>query len=174
MNCRGGSHGGCQNTYLPFKLTIENGNMDAIRLFVEFGADFDEVCLDDDDGNTVLHLAAQNEDCNVLEFALSKHDINRSNLHGVSPLHFAFLDWLANVEMLIKHGADVNYPKHNMPLFDAVSSRSCREHNEEYIEVLLDSGADINCKIGKNQKVDILALALDPSIRDDTIYKLTS
>ncbi|KAJ6644845.1 Ankyrin repeat domain-containing protein 50, partial [Pseudolycoriella hygida] len=72
--------------------------------------DDDKVNLEDQNGNTLLHLAAYKGESNIVEFLLSKGaEVNARNLQGRSPLISAALAEHYNiVEFLLSKGASVN------------------------------------------------------------------
>ncbi|KAJ8679512.1 hypothetical protein QAD02_015299 [Eretmocerus hayati] len=167
-------YGECGNYYMPFKAVFEDGHMDAVDLFLEYGANIEDICVDDEFENTILHLAARNEDSSVLEFALKArpNDIDKICVTGLSPLSVAVIHNIpGNVELLLKNGADVNClaveKSRHGPLYLAVTMVY-----KECVQILLDNGAAIDYKTKTNEDVSILASALTSYPNDHSAYKL--
>lgn len=68
----------------------------------------------DQDGNSVIHLATMNNDVDVLNKLLqfakqSNYNINNFNFEGLTPLMVAILnEKLEDIQALLKYGADPN------------------------------------------------------------------
>ncbi len=90
----------------------------SIGILTSLGATLDTKTLD---GNTLMHFAAKEQDTMVMDTLAMKHGLtaNVRNLHGETPLMFAFRDrpWaptngagshVATVDWLVKHGVDIN------------------------------------------------------------------
>ncbi len=69
---------------------------------------------------------------------------------GATALHSASVTRLANIQLLLEHGADPNARKRNgsTPLFDVVASAGGVDDDQriEAAKVLLEAGADVNAK----------------------------
>lgn len=127
-----------------------------IRLLIEKGADVNAQAKD---GMTALHQMAANQDLAGIEFLLSKkadpnlkiHDSVNYSTNGFTPLHFQLgaygmrlgstsaADRIAGVDLLLKHGAEVNAKdaKGNTPLHLAAVYG-----DPEIVSALLTRGAD--------------------------------
>ena len=90
-------------------IAVVTTNLAIIQLFFDNGADISNI---DIQGDTLFHTAAIHGTVEVLEyfFNTKQFDINERNLSdGCTPLHVAASNGkVANVEFLIKHGADTN------------------------------------------------------------------
>ena len=118
---------------------------------LELGAD---VLAPDDQGNTPLHRATQNEDASVLAVLLDAGaDLEARNQPGHTPLHSAVGNGnLAAMSALLAAGADTEADAgrfYGTPLTYAATriTGSVKERNEvtiTLIEALLEAGADVN------------------------------
>ncbi|EQB89804.1 hypothetical protein J2Z44_001690 [Clostridium punense] len=100
----------------------------------------------DTSGYSLLHVAAEQNNKDILEFLLNKGldvNISRKNDNGhVTPLHRAVnKNLIENVTWLLNHGAkiDAGIGIHATPLIEAAFNGSL-----EMIELLVKSGANIN------------------------------
>ncbi|EAX93779.1 ankyrin repeat protein, putative [Trichomonas vaginalis G3] len=108
--------------------------------FFSLGANINQC---DQFGETALHLAAQNNNKELIEFLLSHGvNINEPDNEGITALHKAA--WSYNketVELLLSHGANINdkddYGEHVLHI-------AVWKANAELIELLLSHGANIN------------------------------
>ena len=112
----------------------------------------------DDEGNSLLYVAASKNQLGKIRFLLEKGaNVNFKNERGVSPLNVACdKNNLEAVKLLINDGADVNIRTNrgNTPLSCAASGKGCTlvsavAFNQVYdftdvAEILLDNGADVN------------------------------
>ena len=89
-------------------------NLEIIQLLLDKGAKISNI---DIQGDTLFHTAANKGTVEVLEyfFNTKQFDINEQNLSdGCTPLHLAVSNGkLANVEFLIKHGANTKAVRHD-------------------------------------------------------------
>ena len=111
-----------------------------------------------DEGNSLLYVAASKNQLGKISFLLNKGaDVNFKNERGATPLNVACdKTALDAVQLLIDGGADVNTRTNrgNTPLSCAASGKGCtllttHAFNTTYdftnvAEILLDNGADVN------------------------------
>ena len=111
-----------------------------------------------DEGNSLLYVAASKNQLGKISFLLNKGaDVNFKNERGASPLNVACdRTALDAIQLLIDGGADVNTRTNrgNTPLSCAASGKGCTlvntyAFNTTYdftnvAEILLDNGADVN------------------------------
>jgi ankyrin repeat protein len=112
----------------------------------------------DDEGNSLLYVAASKNQLGKISFLLNKGaNVNFKNERGATPLNVA-CDKIAldAIQLLIDGGADVNTRTNrgNTPLSCAASGKGCTlvntfAFNTTYdftnvAEILLDNGADVN------------------------------
>ena len=111
-----------------------------------------------DEGNSLLYVAASKNQLNKIRFLLEKGaNVNFKNERGATPLNVACdRTALDAVQLLIDGGADVNTRTNrgNTPLSCAASGKGCTllntyAFNTTYdftnvAEILLDNGADVN------------------------------
>ena len=112
----------------------------------------------DDEGNSLLYVAASKNQLGKISFLLNKGaNVNFKNERGATPLNVA-CDRIAldAIQLLIDGGADVNTRTNrgNTPLSCAASGKGCTlvntfAFNTTYdftnvAEILLDNGADVN------------------------------
>ena len=111
-----------------------------------------------DEGNSLLYVAASKNQLGKISFLLNKGaDVNFKNERGASPLNVACdRTALDAIQLLIDGGADVNTrtTRGNTPLSCAASGKGCTlvktyAFNTTYdftnvAEILLDNGADVN------------------------------
>ncbi|XP_053594089.1 uncharacterized protein LOC103577382 [Microplitis demolitor] len=120
---------------------------------------FENVDFQDIDGKTPLHLAVQNLRLKTVKLLL-KHNANANVVDKkmwtplLCAIHIPYQ--LAMVETLLEHKADANCINKDglTPLFIA-ASHTC----DEYIQMLLKYGADLNLKIGDSGKTALHCLA---------------
>ena len=100
-----------------------------------------------------LILAVQRRNIEVVQYLLSlepKLDINKKDIQGKSPLHYASLQSIFSlVELLVDNGADVNAYDYdgNTPIHLATYSTSTRSAS-----YLIDHGADVNAENNSDQR----------------------
>lgn len=107
-----------------------------------------------DEGNSLLYVAASKNQLGKISFLLNKGaNVNFKNERGATPLNVACdRNALDAVQLLIDEGADVNTRTNrgNTPLSCAASGKGCTiVVNTTYdftnvAEILLDNGADVN------------------------------
>ncbi len=112
----------------------------------------------DDEGNSLLYVAASKNQLSKIRFLLNKGaNVNFKNERGATPLNVACdKNALTAVQLLIDEGADVNTRTNrgSTPLTCAASGKGCTlvgsvAMNSVYdftnvAEILLDNGADVN------------------------------
>lgn len=120
-----------------------------LRFILIYGTDVKAV---DEEGLTLLHRAAYNENIGVTKFLISKGaDVNAKDNFGQTPLHRA-TSVNPNIEILkflISEGADVNAKDDNgwTPLHKAVTLGTYSKNlTIEICKLLISKGADVNTK----------------------------
>ena len=112
----------------------------------------------DDEGNSLLYVAASKNQLGKIRFLLNKGaNVNFKNERGATPLNVACdKNALDAVQLLIDEGADVNTrtTRGSTPLTCAASGKGCTlvsatafSHVYDFTnvaEILLDNGADVN------------------------------
>ena len=112
----------------------------------------------DDEGNSLLYVAASKNQLSKIRFLLNKGaNVNFKNERGTTPLNVACdKNALDAVQLLIDEGADVNTrtTRGSTPLTCAASGKGCTlvsatafSHVYDFTnvaEILLDNGADVN------------------------------
>jgi ankyrin repeat protein len=112
----------------------------------------------DDEGNSLLYVAASKNQLSKIRFLLNKGaNVNFKNERGATPLNVACdKNALDAVQLLIDEGADVNTrtTRGSTPLTCAASGKGCTlvsatafSHVYDFTnvaEILLDNGADVN------------------------------
>lgn len=101
-------------------------NLEIINLLFEYGADPN---IQDNDGNTPLHIAVENASSEIIELLISKGaDPNIQDNIGNTPLHIP-----ANYkiqELLIKHGADETIKNNQGKTWNGVVDDDFIDHEE--------------------------------------------
>lgn len=107
------------------------------------------VCKDDMNGNTPLHIAAQNGHARIMEVIINMTDdkgvLNAQNLSGNSPLHMAIeYDYYEAAKILVDAGADVDVPN-----LKGYAARKGIEGSKHYLwmPVLTDKSPDAMSKV---------------------------
>ena len=90
----------------PLVLATELGFTDIVELLLQHGAKVTET---NSKGASVLHMAAANNDTNLVRMFLPRMDINIKNNYSQTPLMFAaYGNCLEVARILLENGADVN------------------------------------------------------------------
>lgn len=114
------------------------GYIAVVRRLLERGAD---VNGKNEAGETALHLAAQNDRCNVIELLLERGaDVNAKNKLDETALHSATrYDKLSSVQLLLHNGADINARN---SFGQTAIHQAAKSGYNKVIELLLNQGAD--------------------------------
>jgi ankyrin repeat protein len=116
----------------PLQLAVKKGYLEITKKLIENGANL-KVLVDDspnsiNQGNTLLHIATQNKDIEMVKFLISdkRVNINSKNHWDFTPLHFAARSGcLEVVKLLVENGANLEaksstYYNTNTPLSLAI------------------------------------------------------
>ncbi len=130
-----------------------------VKRVLESGVDVNSV---DEDGNTVLHYAAYNDETEIAELLLSKGaNVNAVNREKETPLHMASDEGDKEiVKLLLGAGANVNAVEIDgkTPLHMAVENG-----HFEIVKLLLGAGANVNA-VSKNGTVPLHVAVEDGSM----------
>ena len=114
----------------PLVLAARQGNLDAVKVLAESGADLDKPS---GDGSTAILVAIQNGHYHVARYLVEKGaDINRANEKGWTPLYLAVKH--RNLET-----GTIPVPNQNQAF--------------DFIKVLLDRDVDVNARVGFNTEI---------------------
>ena len=137
--------------HTPLMYACRDGvRLDNIKMLIQNGAD---IQASSSNGSTVLHLASQLSNQEVVEFLLKLNEIsvNATDNHNHTPLMRACYDGgrLDNIKMLIRNGADIQASSSNgstvLHLASALS-------NQEVVEFLLKlNEISVNATDNSNQ-----------------------
>lgn len=141
--------------YTPLTLAIKNNNIDIVNVLLSNNAD---VNLPDKEGRSPLSEAISNQNKDIVNILLNHNaDVNLPNIDGLRPLSLAARN--NNIELaklLISHNADLNFVENGeatpkiIALYHGKStpiSIALYHGNYEIIELLIDSGANLNINI---------------------------
>ncbi|KAJ8684014.1 hypothetical protein QAD02_019806 [Eretmocerus hayati] len=146
--------------YTPFKVLIENGNIEAINLFIENGFNLEDCGI-----QFPLHKAAINPRKEVLHFLLNAYlvDVDAIDDRGVTALYTAVNFQRAdNVRLLVKWGASANigclkegelYPP--TVIGRTALGEAFATGESEFGRILLAAGASLDLAI-KNQDIECI------------------
>ena len=151
---------------------IKNKNYITSKKYLDKGLEY-SINIQDQDGNTPLHLASKIKNIEIIKLLLDHGAIvNIQNISGDTPLHIACSKGNADIEIikLLLHNDCINQKNSRgfTPLFI-----SCKYVNMNIIELLLQNGAceSINKKdngnetplhiAGKIQSIDLTKLLLE-------------
>ncbi|WP_353282647.1 ankyrin repeat domain-containing protein [Wolbachia endosymbiont (group A) of Pogonocherus hispidulus] len=140
--------------YTPLHSLAESGDCEAISAIITHierhypGELVKTVNVEDNHGQTLLHIAAYNGKLDVVEYLISKGaDFSAKDKLNSTPLHSAAAEAgkLDIVKYLVNRGADVNAQSKycSTPLHYAAESGEL-----DKVKCLIDKGADINAKDG--------------------------
>ena len=124
---------------------VEKGSLDIVKVLVEKGKA--DIHLRDAMGHTPFFSAAMNNQVEVMEYLVEMGaNVNEPDILNRSPLYIAsLLNYKEAVKFLLERGADGNSREVQFgftPLHAAV-----HEDNEKIIELLLNSGHDVDDRI---------------------------
>ncbi|OHT02186.1 hypothetical protein TRFO_30805 [Tritrichomonas foetus] len=124
--------------YTPISRAVQNGSIDIVKILL--GIPQIDLTILDKDENTLIHIAATNDDVEMLKLFLNLIDYNKPNRLNQTPLFLAaqqkaartikFLLTLENIDLLHR---DV---EHETPFLAAV-----RSSNVKCAQLLFDTGA---------------------------------
>ncbi|XP_018571754.1 ankyrin repeat and SOCS box protein 14-like [Anoplophora glabripennis] len=109
--------------YLGVLRAVVEENLEKVKQLIESGK---SVNINDNNGNTPLHIAVIKNNLEILEYLLSRDDlvVNVRNFKGETPLYYAVrMGRLQSATKLIQAGANVNLPNYEdvTPLHVSVS-----------------------------------------------------
>eukprot|EP00734_Pompholyxophrys_sp_LG126_P000169 Pompholyxophrys_sp_v1_NODE_27_length_3750_cov_2.904465.p4 type:complete len:255 gc:universal NODE_27_length_3750_cov_2.904465:1872-2636(+) len=129
------------------------GNLEAVRSFLENGADVNQV---DENDATALHWAAANGHLAITQLLIERGtSINHADTDSFIPLHYAVAnDRNAITQLLLERGASVD---HTNDIGDTPLRHAARYGHPRIIQILLDHSAPINQADLKNKTALTLA-----------------
>ncbi|RLU18410.1 hypothetical protein DMN91_008767 [Ooceraea biroi] len=131
----------------PLHCAVEIGHEKIARTLLKHGANVN--AIDKIYKNAALHYAAKYGHEGIVKTLLEyKADPNINTFQGLTPLHLAVQNGLEIVNILLKHGVDINAKTkiyYWTPLHYAVKSG-----HEIVVEFLLENGAEVNAKTDIN------------------------
>ena len=109
-----------------------------------------DLTFQDDDGNSYLHLAAENKNDTISLLLIKKGiDINGKNFTGNTPLHIAFMNDDTKLKnILIENGADISIKNNNNETPDEVMI------NADNISLRVSNSNDISKAMNDSIKID--------------------
>ncbi|ASQ45131.1 ankyrin repeat domain-containing protein [Legionella clemsonensis] len=117
-------------------------NLSEVQELIENGIPVD---ISLSSGETMLHLASQNDDIDMVNWLLKRNaDVNIAEDQGLTALHIAASRENNNILLLLlNHGAEVNADDHN-----GVTVLQCAIRAKKWgvVDTLLDRGANIHAK----------------------------
>lgn len=155
--------------YTPFHVALSFRPLKYVKLLLNYGADIRSVC---DNGETAVHLAAQNGHTDVMEFVLDHgFDVNCVEFNNnISALHYAAqINNSEGCELLLRHGAmvDAIYIDHlrekHTPLesclLDYLGIYERGDNTQRHVrtvEVLSEYGANVTDSGGSRSALEIV------------------
>lgn len=130
-------HADKNNTLNPLKMAIRSNSLRVVEKLIALGSD---VNLQDDEGNSLLLLAVEQQNTELAQLLLEKHaNPDLANKNGASPLTVAIKQQNhAMVALLLKHNANPDQSsKEVTPLLLAASKQDTTT-----LEMLLKKGAN--------------------------------
>ncbi|XP_019852449.1 PREDICTED: serine/threonine-protein phosphatase 6 regulatory ankyrin repeat subunit C-like [Amphimedon queenslandica] len=168
---------GCPVTNTAMKFAAQAGLISTIKFVIE-NNDIDLAdCVDEDDGQTLLHHAAEYEHTDVVELLLNgkrRVDVNCKDFFRIRPIHLAVQKGnITIVQMLVDHNADVNCKDLDgmAPLHHGFKTK-----NQPVVEHLLyycEANPDICDKDNKSIlyfAIDIIHYLQNPLNKEDSEY----
>jgi ankyrin repeat protein len=118
------------------------GDIEWVRLLLANGADTEEK---DEDGNTLLHLAARDPNREIAGLLLAHHaDVNARNNRRVTPLSYAAARGHTDLTaLLLANGADVNAQDNGG---DTALHAAALHGHKGVAELLIAHGANVNAR----------------------------
>ncbi|NGX32124.1 MAG: hypothetical protein K1060chlam4_00165, partial [Candidatus Anoxychlamydiales bacterium] len=180
-----------EDKYRPLHIACERGDIEMVKLLIQYKADLDAIATDFDHGDRLpIMIAVHEEYYEIFDVLVAKGaDINAKNEEGIS-----ILNWVADIiasrsycnedlsdiekrksshikaiKCLVRNKADVNTVDDlgETPLLKLFKVSDSNERYYSYVReaanVLIDNGADINVQ-GENDKT-ILMLLVEEYIR---------
>ncbi|XP_048237152.1 serine/threonine-protein phosphatase 6 regulatory ankyrin repeat subunit A-like [Haliotis rufescens] len=164
----------------PIMCSVSSGKKNTFDLLLSRKADIN---LTDDDNNSILHVACQSDDTSILEYLLTRLDINRPGKHSWTPVMKAAVDGRKDVfDLLVKekanlertddsgnnllhlacHGGNVSNVKYLLPQFN-INSRggngwtpvmyAAVNGDSDLFRLLVSRGADLSLEDDYNNNV---------------------
>jgi len=119
----------------------KTGDLNTVKLLLS--ADHDLIDSSNDDGMTVLHVAAYNNQPNIVEYLIAEGaDINPRSGSGSTPLHgAAYYGFIDIARILIENGCDPNLKNNGgyTPVLSALAGNQA-----DMVELLITKGIDPN------------------------------
>jgi ankyrin repeat protein len=168
-----------KNGFNPLHLAIFNQNIEAINLLYDFGADINQR-LDSVSYPLIWSMETFDVTYELIEHLLSLGaDPNLvDQTQGVSPLNVAILtNKIDLVKLLIQYGANVNQSfddQSNSSLKLAIELASQHNNDTSIIEVLLESGADVNLNFNYNTTLNEQNILIQPNRNYSTTPLITA
>lgn len=174
-----------ENGFTPVHFAVFNGNIEMLKYFHEYGADFEKINRDQLSNITLLHVAAQGDSPSTMAYIKKmieskyrnqnkKVDINAKDVRNATPLHWACYAGSENaIQYLAAWGADVNVADMSglTPLHLSVKS-SEEIKSARSVKLLLIKGAKRNVRDDFGRKpIDIaLECKFEPIKKEMMVY----
>lgn len=132
--------------HFPIHKSVLRGEVSAVSEYLQMGGDTE---LKNKNGDTLLHLAARNNQLEIAELLLiSEAKVNSRNYVYAAPLHLAVRNGLEEMlDLLVSHGAELearnNRGKTPLHIAAIHGKRACAT-------LLLEKGADIHALMEKS------------------------
>lgn len=131
-------------------LAAENGDVNVLKLLLEMGADIN---IKNKDGFNVLSVASAHGKVGCVLFLLEELgiDVDVKNEDGSTALVQSILEDFDHkcVEILVKHGADVNAKYDYKCLLNIIMECDEEECDDDLFQMFIDNGADVNVNDGE-------------------------
>ena len=141
----------------PIQLASQVNNPKLVQMLLDEGADpcravQQKTCRNDhyDTFPTVLQSAVGHRNAVTAQMLLKAHaDVNDRAGHSGPPLAIAAANAdLKTVQILLRHGSNVNVPAKGFPGSATALQAAAKTGNLDVINILLDNGADVNADAG--------------------------